>query len=149
MTYLFARIGAARAISRGRRSVMDPEPISHPESFPELEPADSLIREAIAERIPLAGRYHGHDRWFCPHALGSKDGTSHLLVYQFSGGSERGLPAGGDWRCLRLSDLESLRPAPGPWRTGANLFGMQSCLDEIEALVQPLPPRLKEATAGE
>ena len=100
-----------------------------------------LLTQAIEERRPVSGRYDGLRREFCPHAIGSKRGRGHALVYQFGGGSESGLPPEGEWRCLRLDEIEDLQLGEGPWRSAPNLFSPQSCLDEIDLVVQPLPPR--------
>ena len=100
-----------------------------------------LLTQAIQERKPVSGRYDGLRREFCPHAIGSKRGQRHTLVYQFGGGSGSGLPPEGEWRCLRLDELEDLQMGDGPWRSAPNLFNPQSCLDEIDLVVQPLPSR--------
>ena len=101
----------------------------------------SVLEEAIRTRQPVTGRYGGLMREFCPHALGSKSGIRHVLVYQFGGASESGLPPRGEWRCLRVDDLHDIAIVPGPWRTGENVFNPQTCLDDVDAIVSPLPPR--------
>jgi hypothetical protein len=103
--------------------------------------AYQLLAEAIAAKQQVVARYHGEERVFSPHALGTKRGASHVLVYQFAGGSRSGLPPEGEWRCLNLDELTDLRMEPGAWRTAPNVFNPQSCLDEIEVLAEPLPPR--------
>jgi hypothetical protein len=105
-----------------------------------------LVREAIRDRNPLAGRYHGDDRWLSPSARGRRYGESHLLAFQTAGGSESGLPKEGQWRCLRAEDLESVHPAPGPWRTAENLLAARSGLDGIDLVVQPLPARRRRGS---
>jgi hypothetical protein len=102
--------------------------------------AYELIAEAIRTRHQVHARYHGAERVFSPHALGTKNGTPHLLAYQFAGGSRSGLPEGGEWRCLNLEDLEEISLHVGTWHSAANVFNPQTCLDEIDVAVEPFPP---------
>jgi hypothetical protein len=102
----------------------------------------ATLAEAIRTRQQVVGRYGGEERVFSPHALGTKRGRNHVLVYQYAGGSQSGLPPGGEWRCLDLAELSQLQLEAGAWRTAANVFNPQSCLDEIEVVVDPLPPRI-------
>jgi hypothetical protein len=104
-----------------------------------------ILAEAIGTKQQVVARYHGEERVFSPHALGTKRGAAHVLVYQFAGGSVTGLPPGGEWRCLNVDDLDDARLEPGAWRTAPNVFNPQTCLDEVEVVAEPLPPR---ATAG-
>ena len=103
--------------------------------------AYSLLAEAIGSKQQVAARYHDRERIFSPHALGTKRSVAHVLVYQYAGGSETGLPPGGEWRCLNVEELSDLRLEPGAWHTAPNVFNPQTCLDEIEVLADPLPPR--------
>jgi hypothetical protein len=103
--------------------------------------AFSLLAEAIAARQQVVARYHDEERLFSPHALGTKRGVAHVLVFQFAGGSQTGLPPEGEWRCLNVDELRDIRLEPGPWRTAPNVFNPQTCLDEVEVLAEPLPPR--------
>ena len=105
----------------------------------------AILAEAIGTKQQVIGTYHGEERVFSPHALGTKRGVPHALVYQYAGGSRSGLPGSGEWRCLDVEQLSDIRLEPGPWRTAANVFNPQSCLDDIEFLADPLPPR---AAAG-
>jgi hypothetical protein len=100
-----------------------------------------ILAEAIRAKQQVVAVYDGEERIFSPHALGSKRGVAHVLVYQYAGGSRSGLPPGGEWRCLDVAGLSDLRPEPGPWRTAPNVFNPQTCLDEIDLVVDPLPPR--------
>ena len=110
---------------------------------------EAVLDEAIRTRQPVTGRYDGLVREFCPHALGSKRGVRHVLVYQFGGESESGLPRRGEWRCLRVDGLRDVAIAPGPWRTAENVFNPQTCLDDIDAVVSPLAPRATQDTSPE
>ena len=70
--------------------------------------AYSLLAEAIGSKQQVAARYHDRERIFSPHALGTKRSVAHVLVYQYAGGSETGLPPGGEWRCLNVEELSDL-----------------------------------------
>jgi hypothetical protein len=99
-----------------------------------------MIAEAIRTRQQIHARCHGAARVLCPHALGTKGGTPHVLAYQFAGESRSGLPEAGEWRCLNLAELEGIAMHPGPWHSAANVFNPQSCLDEVDIAVEPFPP---------
>ena len=101
----------------------------------------SILAEAISSKQQVVARYHDEERIFSPHALGTKRGVAHVLVYQYAGGSRTGLPPGGEWRCLNVEELSEIRLEPGAWRTAENVFNPQTCLDEVEVLADPLPPR--------
>ncbi len=103
--------------------------------------AHELLIYAIEERQPVVARYDGTVRVFCPHALGTKEGRSHVLAYQIGGESTSGLPPEGNWRCFDVEKLTEVAPSDRAWRTAPNLFNPQSCLDDVEIVVQPLPPR--------
>jgi predicted DNA-binding transcriptional regulator YafY len=102
--------------------------------------AYELIAEAIRTKRQVYARYHGADRVFSPHALGTKNGKPHLLAYQFAGESRSGLPEGGEWRCLNLEEVEEITIQAGPWHSAANVFNPQTCLDVIDLTVEPFPP---------
>jgi hypothetical protein len=102
--------------------------------------AYELIAEAIRSKRQVQAQYHGAERVLAPHALGTKHGQPHLLAYQFAGGSQSGLPEGGEWRCLKLEDLEDITLQPGPWHSAANVFNPQTCLDDVDVAVEPFPP---------
>ena len=69
-----------------------------------------LVWSAVASRRPIAARYGGLRRLFCPHRLGgNKEGELRVLCYQYGGESESGLqPAGSpaNWRCIVLENSE-------------------------------------------
>ena len=73
--------------------------------------AYTVLTEAITTKQQVIARYHGEERLFSPHALGTKRGVAHVLVYQYAGGSHTGLPPGGEWRCLNVEDGASLEAA--------------------------------------
>lgn len=106
----------------------------------------ALLKQAIEDKMAVTAVYDGLPRIFSPHALGTKRGQPHVLVYQFGGESRSGLPETGEWRCLDVDDLSEVSLEPSEWHTAANVFNPQSCLDEIDVVAQPLPPR---RSAGE
>jgi hypothetical protein len=61
------------------------------------------FEEAMRTRKQILCTYNGRSRELCPIILGHSQGQEKALTYQFVGGSEKGLPAGGQWRCLWLS----------------------------------------------
>ena len=101
----------------------------------------TILADAITSKQQVIARYQDEERIFSPHALGTKRGVAHVLVYQYAGGSRTGLPPGGEWRCLDVEELSEIRLEPGAWRTAENVFNPQTCLDEVEVLADPLPPR--------
>jgi hypothetical protein len=75
-------------------------------------------------------------REYCPHMIGWKRGTRHVLGWQFAGFSERGLPAEGGWRCFDVDELVGVIVRPGPWYRGWTTGrGQQHCIDQIELVV--------------
>lgn len=91
----------------------------------------ALVRRAIEERQQVHAAYDGYRRRMCPHVIGTKDGQPRALFFQFAGGSGRGLPPGGDWRCLLLDGLTDVSVHDGPWHTQAH-SKTQSCIAEVE-----------------
>ncbi len=110
--------------------------------------AYTTLAEAITTKQQVAARYGGEERLFSPHALGTKRGHAHVLVYQYAGGSRSGLPEGGEWRCLNVDELSQIRLEPGAWRTAENVFNPQTCLDNVEVVADPLPPRRPAGDRG-
>ncbi|MBI2496657.1 MAG: hypothetical protein HYV75_01580 [Opitutae bacterium] len=72
----------------------------------EPEPAEELIKQALAGRRLLQFRYHGYARRVEPHALGRvTEGRRALLGWQVAGGSRSEPPRG--WRTFMLGEIES------------------------------------------
>lgn len=110
--------------------------------------AYSTLADAIRDKHQGVARYHGEERVFSPHALGTKNSIARVLVYQYAGGTITGLPAGGVWRCLILDQLSDIRLEPGFWRTAPNVFNPQTCLDDVDVVADPLPPRQTKRPRG-
>lgn len=93
------------------------------------------LRQAIEDRMQVIATYSGHRREMCPHALGWKNGRQHVLFFQFGGTSSRGLPPGGEWRCMDVSTLLDVQIVVGDWHSSTNHSRPQTCIDLIEAEV--------------
>lgn len=90
------------------------------------------IRDAVAEKNAIRVVFKGHDRDVCPHVIGLKNGREKVLTYQFAGYSSSGLPPGGEWRCMFISDISSVSAVSAEWHTGAGHSRPQTCVDEID-----------------
>ena len=89
------------------------------------------LHRAILERKPITCRYKGHEREACPHVLGHTKGEEKVLVYQFAGGSERGLDPGGQWRCLTVSEIKDIKTRDGRWHTGRGHSRPATCVETV------------------
>jgi hypothetical protein len=78
------------------------------------------ICAAIELRVPIIATYDGQRRLLCPHALGTKRGRTQCLCYQIAGGSNTGVGAGGNWRCMALDKLTDVDFYPCRWSSGGN-----------------------------
>ncbi len=95
--------------------------------------AYQMLLNAAKNLDQIVCDYHGHKREACPHVIGlGMRGEEIALVYQFGGSSSSGLPANGEWRCLRLQEVANLIVQKGPWHTGFNHSRPQSCVKQIE-----------------
>jgi hypothetical protein len=93
----------------------------------------ALVRQGVLERKIVSAVYDNFFRQMCPHVLGWKAGKEHGLFFQFGGGSKKGLPPEGAWRCLDLKVLSEVTISAGPWRTGPGFYeNPQVCVDEID-----------------
>jgi uncharacterized protein len=90
-----------------------------------------LFHQAILRRQQIALRYNHQHREVCPYILGHKDGRETALVYQFGGKSSRGLPRGGEWRCLALAEVSDLTVREGAWYGDAKHRRTQRCVDDV------------------
>lgn len=94
-----------------------------------------LIRTAIAERHRVIARYKGLHREMCPHILGHTNGRAQCLFFQFAGESSRGLPPGGDWRCMSVARLDSVEIAEGKWHTREDYRRLQTCVEVVDIAI--------------
>lgn len=92
-----------------------------------------LIWSAIHSRRQIICTYRGFQRECSPHILGyRKDGREVVFVFQFAGESSSTLPRGGDWRCLYLTDVNTLLLRSGRWHTGARHSKTQVCVELVD-----------------
>jgi hypothetical protein len=72
--------------------------------------AYKLFEQAMTTRMQILCTYNGRPRELCPIILGHSQGKEKALTYQFGGQSEKGLPPGGQWRCLWLAKVRNMCP---------------------------------------
>jgi hypothetical protein len=90
-----------------------------------------MFHRAILDRQQITCTYQSAHREVCPHILGHSGGVEKALVFQFGGESSKGLPAGGQWRCLFLSDVADVKARDGRWYSGSDHQRTQSCVEEV------------------
>ncbi len=104
-----------------------------------MEDIYSLVRQAALNKEQVIAIYDGYQREMCPHVIGTKDGKSQALFYQFGGSSRSGLsPEGSEnnWRCIPISGLSDVSVRKGEWFTAPNFLRRQHCIDSIDVEVK-------------
>lgn len=100
-----------------------------------LEEIAALVTAALFLKRPLTAVYHDHRRSMCPYVLGrNKGGGTHVLCYQYAGGSSSGLKQRGspdNWRCIVLPKLRSVRLLDESWITVGSHSRPQTCITEV------------------
>jgi len=94
-----------------------------------------IIVDAIHNKLIVTAMYQGYPRVMCPHVIGYKDRRINALFFQFAGGSRRGLPPGGQWRCVHVDELSNVASGAGEWHTGPSHTRPQTCVDDVIAEV--------------
>ena len=97
-----------------------------------------IIKKAILEKKQILATYNGNKREMCPHALGTKNGRTQCLFYQFAGESSSGqITLGSDenWRCIPVDKLENVSIREGEWYTSDNHSRSQTCVDSVDVEV--------------
>jgi len=94
--------------------------------------AYQVLRGAVLIRQQVSFIYHGYRRECCPHTLGWTDGREQALVFQFAGGSATGLPPGGMWRCIKVSEILDITAHAGPWHTDPRHTQRQTCVKIVD-----------------
>jgi len=98
-----------------------------------MSPTYQPVRQAIIDKRIVIATYDGFVREMCPHAIGTgKDGGEQALFFQFAGGSRRGLPPDGQWRCIPIGGLSSVSIRHGQWHTGPDHTKQQTCVKQID-----------------
>ncbi|MBV8567395.1 MAG: hypothetical protein JO273_18240 [Methylobacteriaceae bacterium] len=95
-------------------------------------PTYLLFRRAILARRQVVCTYRGRRRELCPHILGHTSGEEKVLAFQFGGESAKGLPPGGQWRCLALAEVEEADIRDGPWHEGRSHLRTQLCIEVVD-----------------
>ena len=99
-----------------------------------------LFAKAMRERKQIVCTYRGYTREVCPIILGHSQEREKALTFQFGGGSSSGLPEGGEWRCLFLSEVSNVSLCDGPWLSGGSHLQRQACVDDVDLDVNPSSP---------
>jgi hypothetical protein len=99
-----------------------------------------LFARAMAESKQILCSYGGYPRELCPIILGHSKNQEKALTYQFAGGSESGLPPGGDWKCLFLAKVDDVRLRDGKWYAGDSHTQRQRCVQLVDLDVNPASP---------
>jgi uncharacterized protein (DUF4415 family) len=102
--------------------------------------AYKLFEQAMTTRKQILCTYNGRPRELCPVILGHSQGQEKALTYQFGGESEKGLPPGGQWRCLWLSKVRNITLRDGPWHAGDSHNRPQDCVEIVDLDVNPASP---------
>jgi hypothetical protein len=103
-------------------------------------PVYALFRQAMAERKQIVCFYGGHRRELRSIILGHSRDEEKALTFQFGGDSSRGLPPGGEWRCLRLAAVSDVVLRDGRWHAGASHSRPQGCVETVDFDVNPSSP---------
>jgi hypothetical protein len=103
-------------------------------------PTYKLFAQAMISRKQILCIYDGYPRAICPAILGHSKGEEKALVYQFAGGSSKGLPLEGQWKCFLLARVNDIRLRDGPWHAGSSHQQPQSCVEDVDLDVNPASP---------
>jgi hypothetical protein len=95
-----------------------------------------IFRQAIVAKKQVTCTYHGLSREICPHTLGHTDGHEQALSFQFAGQSSKGLPPGGEWRCMKLAGVSNAALRTGEWHTADDHSRPQTCVKQIDIEVE-------------
>ena len=100
----------------------------------------NAFEQAIRARKQILCSYNGYFRELCPVILGHSEGREKALTYQFGGQSASGLPPGGEWRCLWLSNVRDVQLRDGPWFVGSSHIQLQGCVQIVDFDANPASP---------
>jgi len=99
-----------------------------------------LFARALVTQKQIVCTYGGHRRELCPVILGHSSGEEKALTFQFGGSSSSGLPRGGEWRCLVLSNVSDVQLRDGPWHAGTSHNKPQGCVEQVDLDANPDSP---------
>lgn len=134
----FVKIGKTRGLHRSK--VSTPGIIARVKAQAMPSTTYHQIAEAMRKRRQVVCVYDGYRREFCPIILGHRNGEEVALVYQFAGASKSGLPADGQWKCLRLVKMKDVQLRAGRWYAGPQHRRAQSCVEDVDLDVNPASP---------
>jgi len=101
----------------------------------------ALFLRAMREKRQVTCLYQGHPRELCPIILGRTGIEEKALVFQFGGSTSKGpIPAPGEWKCLKLAEVENAVLREGKWHAGQDHSAAQSCMKMVEYDVNPKSP---------
>jgi hypothetical protein len=108
----------------------------------EAQPSEiyRLFEQAVLQRKQIVCVYGGEHREVCPIILGHSQGEERALTYQFAGGSTSKLPAGGDWRCLTLSNVSEVQLRDGRRYSGDSHKQPSGCIEIVDLDVNSESP---------
>jgi len=108
-----------------------------------MSPVD-VLREAIRLRKSVELTYNGEVRTVCPHALGPREQSTYVLVYQVKGPSTTGSYSRGarnNWRCLDAALISEAAIVEDEWRTSNDGQRPHGCMETVECEVGEAPPK--------
>ncbi|ULK98344.1 hypothetical protein [Bradyrhizobium sp. I71] len=108
-----------------------------------------LIARAIIERQQVHCLYQGYRRAICPALLGHTKGEEYTLAFQFAGGSSKGLPRTGEWKCLKIAEMRKVELRAGEWHAGSSHRERQQCVKNVDLDVNPLSPYAPRRRLGQ
>src|SRR5689334_18296024 len=92
------------------------------------------LEDAIRHKKAVHLNYGGDPREVCPHALGMRDDTLHVLVYQYGGRSRTGRLVPGsneNWRCMALDKITDVVIVEDDWKSSHNGERPRTCLESV------------------
>jgi len=90
------------------------------------------IRDSMESETPISCVYQDKYREVCAHSIGTKAGQEKVLTFQFAGESSKGLPEGGEWRCMFVDQISDVQQIDGSWRTRDDHSRPQTCIDDVD-----------------
>lgn len=95
------------------------------------------IKTAITNKQSMTCYYNRYLRKISPHAIGRKNATDHVLVYQYGGYSKSGLKwdRSKNWRCIEVDKITHLTINDDSFQSANNHSRPQNCIDFIDVQV--------------
>jgi predicted nucleic acid-binding protein len=89
------------------------------------------LREALLGRRPVHVSNAGQRQTVCPYILGHAAGEERALALLVAPNSTTKRPVHAGWICLRLSKVDDVRFAEGPWIEQDCPGPVQRCVDQV------------------